>query len=116
MFLGLDRKKKKGLQADWILQKGVELRIFTWELCLIFFLSEFQGKVGRSNYHILITSTHLQKPLSAKSSLPLAEGKIALPQFLESWRERMIQRLKLLGQCRDSLLLIMIELCFSIIM
>lgn len=51
--------KKIGLQADQILQKRVESSHEIFSLSFFFFLREFQGKVGRSSCHILITATHL---------------------------------------------------------
>ena len=80
-----------------MLQKRVEPSHGNCLLCLFSSPLEFQGKVSRSDYHILITTTHLQKPLSAYTSLPGASGKIALLEFPATWRESMIQRLRLNG-------------------
>lgn len=65
VFLGFDRKKK-GLQTDWVLQKGVES---SHGICLIF-LKRISGKFGRSNYHVITTATHLQKPLKCLKFTP----------------------------------------------
>lgn len=82
MSLDFDRKKKKGLQADWILQKGVESSHGNY-VSLFFFPPEFQGKVGSSNYHMLITATHAQKPLGAQSGLPRLRALPSVPWQME---------------------------------
>ena len=61
MFSHFDRIKKVCKQTRYyrrVLNLHMETVLFSSPL-------EFQGKVSRSNYHILITNTHLQKPLSA---------------------------------------------------